>query len=261
MLSNNQIKFIKSLRIKKFRQQYKAFVVEGEKSVIELLESDYKIEVIYATKSWFEKYLSAHPVKQAYAQLITEKELLRISELNTPNQVLAIAKIPEQDSVGFDFTKQPVLALDGICDPGNMGTIIRTADWFGIFDIICSPDSVEIYNPKVIQATMGSFTRVRVQYKDLGKFISELPPGIPIIGAVLDGQDLTKLSFEIPGVILIGSESQGISPELQVFVNQPVFIPRLQKNQNFPQTESLNASVANGIICYEICKQLFQKYF
>jgi len=261
MLSHNQIKYINSLKIKKFRQQHNAFIVEGEKGVSELLDSSLRTIKIFAIKEWLENYSKYQKANTIEIQEITELELKKISDLVTPNQVLAIAGIPENEIQEATELNYMMLALDGIRDPGNMGTILRTADWFGISRIICSSDSVDVYNPKVIQATMGSFGRVKVSHVNLSDFLNNIPKEVPIYGALLEGPDITKKTFTKPGIILIGSESHGISRELIPFVNQPLHIPRFNVSEGKNHAESLNASIANGIICYEICKQLFENNF
>ncbi len=261
MLSHNQVKYINSLKIKKFRQQHRAFIIEGEKGVSELISGSLKPVKVFALGEWLDKNASVLSVKQIEFQEITSGELKKISDLSTPNQVLAIARIPESTVPEPPFSGEMILALDGIRDPGNMGTMIRTADWFGIRRIVCSTDSVDAYSPKVVQATMGSFGRVNVYYTDLLPFVKALPAEIPVFGTLLEGPDLTKKTFTRPGVILIGSESHGISQELISCINEPLYIPRFFNSDADNQAESLNASIANGIICYEICKQLFKINF
>jgi TrmH family RNA methyltransferase len=261
MLSHSQIKYINSLKIKKFRQQHKAFIIEGEKGVSELLVSTLQIQKVFALSEWISKNASVIKRRNIEMLEITVDELKKVSDLVTPNQVLAIAVIPEFKEPDPSQYKGMALALDGIRDPGNMGTIIRTADWFGIHQIICSTDSVDIYNPKVVQATMGSFSRVAVSYCNLPDFFRSLPAGIPVFGALLEGPDITKKTFTREGIILIGSESHGVSASLIPFINEPLHIPRFSENNGKNNIESLNASIANGIICYEICKQLSKNNF
>jgi TrmH family RNA methyltransferase len=261
MLSHNQIKHINSLKIKKFRQQHKTFIVEGEKGVNELLSGSIKPIKIYAVREWLEKNYTLLNSKKIEFQEITGDELRKVSDLTTPNQVLAIAEIPLTGNILQEGFSGMALALDGIRDPGNMGTMIRTADWFGINTIICSSDSVDVYNPKVIQATMGSYGRVKVFYVELPAFFGKLPTGIPVYGALLEGPAITEKTFTQEGIILIGSESHGISKELIPFVNEPIHIPGFSVSETGNTAESLNASIANGIICYEICKQLFKNNF
>ena len=198
MLSKNQIKFIKSLKQKKFRLQHQLFVVEGEKIVNDFLNSDWKIEQIYATKEW-----------NGNAVEVTSKELERISSLKTPNKVLAIIKIPKRKSV---ISGNLVLALDAVKDPGNLGTIIRLADWFGVQHVICSQNCVDLYNPKVVQATMGSLCRIQVQYLNLKSTLENMTD-YDICAAVMDGKYIFCRKIE-KRIILMGSESHGISTEL-----------------------------------------------
>jgi len=261
MLSHNQSKYINSLKIKKFRQQHKTFIVEGEKGVSELLNSSLQPVTVFGLPDWIEKNQALLISKSVEFQEVNEIELKKVSDLITPNKVLAIAQIPELTLAASPDTKGMMIALDGIRDPGNMGTIIRTADWFGISKIVCSSDSVDIYNPKVVQATMGSFSRVQVFYTNLALFLKELPANYPVYGALLQGPALTEKQFTEQGIILIGSESHGISAELIPLVNQPVHIPRFSFSGDSNYAESLNASIANGIICYEICKQLLKNNF
>ena len=261
MLSHNQIKYINSLKIKKFRQINKAFLVEGEKNVSELLNSSLKTIKIYALAEWFDQNISLLKKKDIDQQEITAAELSKITDLITPNQVLAIAEIPATTLPGPSEFTGMTLALDGIRDPGNMGTMIRTADWFGISKIICSSDSVDMYNPKVVQATMGSFSQVNVFYINLPDFFKNLPAEIPVFGALLEGPDITQKIFTRPGIVLIGSESHGISGSLIPFINEPLHIPHFSASGTEKHAESLNASIANGIICYEICKQLCKNIF
>ena len=261
MLSHNQIKYINSLKIKKYRQQHKVFIVEGEKGVAELLKSTIKPVKLFALSEWVNRNSSELNIKNIEWQEITEDELKRVSDLVTPNQVLAIAEIPETDIPSTVEFSGMTLALDGIRDPGNMGTIIRTADWFGIRTIICSSDSVDAFNPKVVQATMGSFARVHISYTNLQTYFKNTAKDIPVFGALLEGPDITQKTFTRQGIILIGSESHGISRELIPFVNEPLHIPRISLSGSENLAESLNASIANGIICYEICKQLYKNNF
>ena len=229
MLSRNQIKFIQSLKQKKFRLQHQLFVVEGEKIVNDFLNSDWKIEQIYATKEW-----------EGDAVEVSIKELERISSLKTPNKVLAIIKMPQRKSV---ISGNLVLALDNIKDPGNLGTIIRLADWFGIQHIICSQNCVELYNPKVVQATMGSLCRIQVQYLNLKSTLENMTD-YDICAAVMDGKSIFSVEKSEKRIILMGSESHGISTELLEIAHQRVTIPKSENSQ----AESLNVANACGII-------------
>ena len=261
MLTHNQIKYINSLKIKKFRQQHGTFIVEGEKGVSELLAGPLKTVSIFALNEWLVQNEHSLKSRDINYQLITADELKKVSDLITPNRVLAIAEMPAATAPDPITFSGMALALDGIRDPGNLGTMIRTADWFGIRQIICSTDSVDMYNPKVVQSTMGSFGRVNVTYTDLQAFIGALPDGFPVFGALLEGPDITEKIFTKAGIIVIGSESHGISKGLIPYVNEPIHIPRFSDSGTDNQAESLNASIANGIICFEICKQLFKNNF
>ncbi len=261
MLTHNQVKYINSLKIKKYRQLHNVFIVEGEKGVSELLKSSLKPVKLFALSEWLHKNSIDLNQKNIEWQEITEGELKRVSDLVTPNQVLAIAEIPETDLLSANEISGMTLVLDGIRDPGNMGTILRTADWFGIRTIICSNDSVDAFNPKVVQATMGSFARVSIVYTNLQTYFENTAKDIPVFGALLEGPDITQKTFTRPGIILIGSESHGISQQLIPYVNEPLHIPRISFSVSENKAESLNASIANGIICYEICKQLHKNNF
>ena len=234
MLSKNETKYIQSLCHKKQRQQSGLFIVEGVKQIEELLLSNFTIKTIYATQDWESKNLgNTHLVS------ITADELKKISALQTPNQVLALVEEPSPKKLLVPTNKW-VLALDGIQDPGNMGTLIRIADWFGIDTILASPDSVDCFNPKVIQSTMGSFTRVCVFYEPLDLLFSSTQ--LPIYGALLSGQSVFENAHYEKGILLIGNESKGIQPTLQQSITRAISIPRIGN------AESLNAAVAAGIL-------------
>lgn len=240
MLSINQKKHVNSLKQKKFRNQYNAFIVEGVKMLEELLASDYETERIFALTSWKEQNKTIDCIE------VSEKELASISSLKTPNEVLAVVKMKESSLKAI--STQLTIALDKIQDPGNFGTIIRTADWFGIQNIVCSDDSVDIYNPKVIQATMGSFFRVSVVYVGLPEFFKENEE-LTVYGALLDGENVYEKELSRKGaVLLMGNESKGISDELIPFVQEKVLIP------NFGKAESLNVATATAILCSEFAR-------
>jgi TrmH family RNA methyltransferase len=234
MLSKNELKYIQSLCHKKQREESGLFLAEGPKLVEELLQSDYRIKKILATDQWYQEHQSVPAIEQ-----VTEIDLARISSLQTPNQVLAIVeqKYPEGEPVMHGRLS---LVLDGIQDPGNMGTIIRIADWFGVDQVIASEDTVELYNPKVIQSTMGSFMRIKLWYKSLSQFVAVLD--VPVYGALLAGNNLYELKAPKEGVLIIGNESKGIRAPLLPFITNPVTIPRIGG------AESLNAAVATGIL-------------
>jgi len=237
MITNHQKKFIVSLKQKKFRTQHNSFVVEGIKMVNELLQSDYEVETLFATQPWFNNYSWDN------AEEISEKELSSISSLKTPNQVLAVAK-KKETSLPPSF-EELTIALDNVQDPGNLGTIIRTADWFGVKNVICSEDCVDVYNPKVIQATMGSFCRVNVVCANLIDFFSQ-NNDVTVYGSFIDGENIYKKKIsKNESILLMGNESKGISKELQPYIKEWISIPRIG------QAESLNVSVATSILCAE----------
>lgn len=233
MLTNNDTKLIKSLVKKKFRQKYNKFVVEGVKNIQEVLKSQVKIEKIFSTEPAF----SGLGFKE---ELISEKELKKISHLVTPNTALALCEIPNEKEISLNGF---IIALDDIRDPGNLGTIIRMADWFGIEQIICSNETVDLYNPKTIQSAMGSFTRVQVNYTDLAEVFSRY--NAPILGAYMDGENIYKSFFPENAILLMGNEANGISERLEGFISKKISIPRFGRTQ---ETESLNVAMATGII-------------
>ncbi|MEI6456761.1 MAG: RNA methyltransferase [bacterium] len=249
MLSQNQIKHITSLKSKKFREEYRQFIAEGHKLVTDLMESPFSFSGIYASAEWIVGNLKAIQARNIPSFETTPREMERISALSNPSNVLAVLEIPSPSPgpspVGEGKGVGLSLALDDIRDPGNMGTIIRTADWFGIGTIICSGSCVDLYNPKVVQATMGSITRVRVFYEDLEKYLAEIKGPAPIYGAFLEGEDLYTATLSAGGIILIGNEAHGISPALEKLVTRKISIP------SYGKAESLNASVAAAVICAE----------
>ena len=245
MLVKSKVKYIQSLGQKKFRQQEGVFVAEGPKLVKELLteHSDSVVEV-FALKNWIDE--NKRVTINCNLSEITEAELEKISQLTTPNQVVAVVK-HFNTIKPFAEKGKFILALDGIQDPGNMGTIIRIADWFGVQHIVCSQDSADWYNPKAVQSTMVSIGRVNVFYTSLTKWLGEQQDA-RIYAAVLEGQDITRMQEPAGGVIVIGNESKGISEEVLRFCNVTITIPQKGK------AESLNAAVATGIILSHFCK-------
>lgn len=240
MITKKEIKYIQSLYHKKNRDEESLFIAEGPKIVKELLQSDYSIKQLFATAEW-----AKENKEHASAVEVSEDELHKISQLQTPNQVLAV--VAKKNASSEPVLKQSVtLVLDGIQDPGNMGTIIRIADWFGIKQIVAAPDSADAYNTKVIQATMGSFLRVNVWYKELESFLATA--SVNIYGALLNGQDVQSAKVNGEGILVIGNESKGISKTLLPYIQHPVTIPRIG------HAESLNAAVATGIILSHVLK-------
>ena len=235
MLSKNQIKHITRLKQKKFRIQDQLFVVEGIKTIQEILKSDFELQELYTTRSFHKNS------KQEV--IISENELERISFLKTPNTALAVFKIPEPKLID---PNQLILALDDVRDPGNLGTIIRLCDWFGIRDLVCSAETVDCYNPKVIQATMGSISRVNISYLDLPEFIKNQKT--PVLGAFMNGENVYKGTLPDQGILVMGNEGNGISAEIEALVTHKIAIPRFGKLQ---ETESLNVATATAILLSE----------
>ncbi|HEY0667983.1 MAG TPA: RNA methyltransferase [Sphingobacteriaceae bacterium] len=243
MLSKSELSFIKSLHLKKFRKEHRLFLAEGIKSVTEFLNSGYQIETIYCTDALAPNLNNIS--RKIKLVTINETELQKITTLTTPQGVLAIIRTQEETEIRPEsFNGTFTLVLDGIQDPGNMGTIIRTADWFGFHRVICSPDCVEVYNPKVVQATMGSLSRTKIVYTDLYDLLTEIK--VPVYGAVLNGESIYHTSFRNEGVILLGNEGNGLSSNVLPFITQPITIPL------FGHAESLNVAISAGIICYEV---------
>lgn len=242
MLSRNKIKEIRSLHINKYRRQQKSFIIEGPKIVAEFITSKYNVTKVFALEEW----INENPNIHKDIERITPKELQAISLLKTPNQVLAIASYPDENSFNY-HENDLVLALDSIQDPGNLGTIIRIADWFGINKLVCSIETADAYNPKVIQASMGAHTRVNFYYTNLESWLSKLNSKTPIYGTLLDGNNIYETELSNNGVIVIGNEGNGISTEIQSLINQRITIPAYGNSM----MESLNAAVATAIVCAE----------
>lgn len=245
MLSKSQISFIKSLHQKKFRKESGLFLVEGLKSIKEFITSNYQIDTIYYVSEQYQ-LLPKLPANITLFE-VNNAELVKISTLQTPQGFLALVKMPEMKPVNKTALKNKfTLILDGIQDPGNMGTIIRTADWFGFENIICSLDAVEAYNPKTVQATMGSLSRVNIFHEDLPAFLSDID--IPVFGALLDGESIYKTQWGQEGLVILGNEGKGISADVIEKINHPVTIPRVGS------AESLNVAVSAAIFCTEIVR-------
>jgi RNA methyltransferase, TrmH family len=247
LLSLAQIKYVQSLQQKKFRRQHGVFVAEGEKIVSELWHGQYKIEGLYALNDWITEHRQEIPMEVPVLEVST-KDLERISGLKTPNKVLAVIKMPEESGEPELLNGALCLVLDKVQDPGNLGTIIRTADWFGIRQIICSPDTVEVFSPKVIQATMGSFLRVKIFYTELESFLARAPADTPVFGAFLEGENLFQEKTSGQGLLVIGNEAKGISEKVAFFVGKKIRIPGGRQAGSLDSAESLNASVAAGIM-------------
>lgn len=256
MLSKNQIRHIVALRNKKGREDRCQFIAEGHKLVTDLIESSFAITGIYADPSWIAVNLGKVKKKNIPVTETISREMKQISALSTPSPVLAVIEIPLPVEGSPRLPEDDLtLILDDIQDPGNLGTIIRVADWFGIENVVCSNTCVDVYNPKVVQATMGSIARVNVQYTDLAKFLRKMEGMLPVYGTYLDGENLfEQQNLSGKGVILIGNESRGISSSLDQFVSRRLFIPSFGISDS-GKAESLNASVATAIICAEFRKK------
>lgn len=243
MLSKSQISFIKSLHQKKYRKEHGIFIIEGIKSISEFIPSNFQIHSIYVLS----EYHHLLPKLGSNIALfeINDRELGQISTLQAPQGILALVHIPINEIVHEkSLSGQFSLVLDGIQDPGNLGTIIRTADWFGFKNIICSPNTVEVYNPKTVQSTMGSLCRVKVSYQDLPTLLNAV--NIPIFGALLAGSNLYETNWGESGLVVLGNEGKGLSQEVINLIDQPVTIP------GAGLTESLNVAVSAAILCADI---------
>lgn len=237
MVSKNQIKLITSLQQKKFRLLHEMFVAEGVKVIQELLQSNFELQHLYVTEALFES------VPSYQKTFISNAELQKITALTTANNCLAVFMIPETKPL---IEKGLLVALDDIRDPGNLGTILRLCDWYGIEHLICSKETVDVYNPKVIQATMGSIARVQVHYLDLNAFLATT--SLPVYGTFMKGENIYKEKLPEEAVIVLGNEANGISPILEKTIKNRITIPRFGK---FQQTESLNVASAAAIVLSE----------
>lgn len=236
MVSKNQIKLITSLVQKKYRDKHKLFVAEGIKVIEELYTEGLILQNLY-TISLFDK------IEKENQQLVTELELKKISNLKTPQTALAVFSIPEAKNI--DITRW-IVVLDDIRDPGNLGTIIRLCDWYGISTLVCSPETVDCYNPKVVQSTMGSIARVGVHYQELDLFFEETQ--LPVYGTFMDGENVYKNQLPKQGILVLGNEANGISSEVEKMADKKISIPRFGKKK----TESLNVAMAAAIFLSEI---------
>lgn len=237
MVVKSEIKLIKNLQQKKYRSQNGLFVAEGRKTVSDLLRSSYKVHKVYSTEA------SILEETQAESLLITQAELRKMSGLQSPNTVLGVFHIPRESPLDF---QDWILALDAVRDPGNLGTIIRLCDWYGIGQLVCSPDTVDCYNPKTLQATMGSIARVKVVYAELERVFNQ--SGTPVFGAFIGGEPVYEADFPQSGILLMGSEAHGISDSLAKMVGRRIGIPPFGK----PGAESLNVAMATAILLHEL---------
>ncbi len=244
-LSKNKEKYIRNLSLKKNRQVYNNFIAEGTKLAHEILTTpNILIEAIFAQKGWVLTNKNLLIPHETIVEQVTQQELKQISQLTTPNQVLIIAKQPDVKLNTAVITKDWSLYLDRIQDPGNMGTILRIANWFGIEHVFCSPDSVEVYNFKVVQASMGAFLRVKVIPIEF-ELLKQQFPEVPTYAALLEGRSVFQPMLSATGIIVMGNEGQGLSPSILAQVDYPITIPAYGTHD----MESLNVAVSTGIIC------------
>ena len=240
MLSKNQVKLIQKLQQKKYRNELNLFIVEGKKSIVEFLQAGYRLELLIAPEV-FATALNGQPIT-----LVSKEELRKVSSLKNPDEGLAIFQQRQHKGI---LQEGVILALDNVQDPGNLGTLIRLCDWFGIETLICNSQTVDCYNPKVVQATMGSLTRVAVHYVDLAGFLATC--ALPLYAMDLDGENLYTTEFPEDCVLILGNEANGISPEVRALADGIITIPRFGKLQ---QTESLNVAMAGAIVVSQVRK-------
>ena len=240
MLSKNQVKLIQKLQQKKYRNELNLFIVEGKKSIVEFLQAGYRLELLIATEV-FATALNGQPIT-----LVSKEELRKVSSLKNPDEGLAIFHQRQHKGI---LQEGIILALDNVQDPGNLGTLIRLCDWFGIETLICNSQTVDCYNPKVVQASMGSLTRVAVHYVDLAGFLATC--ALPLYAMDLDGENLYTTEFPEDCVLILGNEANGISPEVRALADGIITIPRFGKLQ---QTESLNVAMAGAIVVSQVRK-------
>ena len=241
-ISKNQLKLITSLSQKKYRQKHKLFIAEGVKVVNELLKSTFKVDTLFCVDDF------STAISNEKITLISETDLKKISNLKTPNKVFGLFKIPDEKPLKkIDL----ILALDTINDPGNLGTIIRLCDWFGITELICSKETVDCYNQKVVQASMGSLTRVSIQYLDLAAYLKET--SLPTFIADMNGENVYKTNLPKEAILIMGNEANGISDEIKKLIKNKISIPRFGETQ---ETESLNVATATAILLSEFKRSL-----
>ena len=256
MLSKNKIKFIQSLARKKNREAEKLFLVEGDKMVVEVLESSLSVRLLAATEEFLavtDRVTSSQPVSSGRAAEVVEasaEEIRKASLLQSPQHALAVVEMPQTEFEQSILANQLSLALDFIQDPGNLGTIIRLADWFGIEHLLCSENTVDCFNPKVIQASMGAIFRVKVHYLNLPEVLGKAQAEkLPVYGAFLEGENIYDRNLSQAGILVMGNEGNGISPEVEQTVTEKIHIPSFASGGN--GSESLNVSMATGICLSE----------
>ena len=255
-LSKNKIKLIRSLELKKKRREENLFLAEGPKLVGDLM-GHFHCAFLTATASWLDEHPRERQMADEWCES-SDDDIARASLLRTPKDVIALFRLPESQPANTTYIHDHLcLALDGVQDPGNMGTILRVADWFGIEHIFCSPDTADAFAPKTVQATMGALARVRVHYTPLPQLIQSLPPDTPVYATLLDGENIYRKqdTLQQRGLIIMGNEGNGISEEVRRLITTRLLIP------NYPPeratSESLNVAVATAIVCSEFRRQRF----
>ncbi len=250
MLSKRNLKFIQSLRFKKQRDIHRQFIIEGDKVVKDLLHSDWEIPYLFATPDWLSQLPAGDKKKPGQIAELSDRELKKISTLKTPNKVLAVVMQPQYSLNWEEIASDLTLFLEEIQDPGNAGTILRIAAWFGIKNVCCSRSTADIYNPKVVQATMGALLFVKVHYVESVPFLRECSErGIPVYGTYIHGKNIYEASLAQNGLIVLGNESRGISGDCYPFVKEKISIPGFGSYER--GMESLNVAAAGAIVCSE----------
>ncbi len=249
MISKKWLKLIHSLQLKKYRKQHQAFLVEGTKSVLELFSSDYSVQILFVTQDFYNEHIRLLKKQSFECQVVDQIELEKSGVFQSNNACLAVVSAKLNKPL-FVEGNEYLLMLDDVRDPGNLGTILRIADWYGIRKIICSEETTDIYNPKVIAASMGSFTRVQTYYCDIAHYLQNHTRNTPVYGAFLEGENVHAMPFTPEGILIMGNESQGIRPELTSFVTHKIHIPR------YGGAESLNVGIATAVICDNIRRRV-----
>lgn len=246
MLSKNKLKLIRSLEMRKYREANGLFVAEGNKLVAELLPV-FECELLIAQPAWLARQgeIAAHEL-----QAVEEEEIRRASFLKNPQEVLALFRLPKWELSEAHPERQLTIALDGVQDPGNLGTIARLADWFGIGHIVCSKDTADLFSPKAVQATMGALARTQIHYTDLAAYLTEQKrQGVPLYGTLLDGENIYGKALSNRGILVMGNEGNGIRPAIEALIDERLYIPSYPAGR--PTSESLNVAIATAIACAE----------
>ena len=254
-LTRSDILFIRQLADRQARRQYRLFAVEGEKNVAEMCRSALQVHSIYAEAAWYDLHIVEAMPYQPDTYVVNAQELGRISRQKTPDRVMALVRMPERRFRMEDLTGSLAIMLDRVQDPGNMGTILRIADWFGIDHILCSEDTVDAFSTKVVQASMGAIARVGVHYGDLIRWAEEAAAcGIPMYGTFLDGENIYNQELTSGGIVVMGNESQGISPALAGRISRRLWLPCYPAGT--PRSESLNVAIATALVCSEFRRRI-----